>query len=67
MSEYTSIVCRIILLFVILFGLTFCIGTAYAIDKEFRKCAGCHKIEQGKRPPRKSKFYLQSMPIGKTL
>ena len=49
MSEYTSIVCRIILLFVILFGLTFCIGTAYAIDKEFRKCAGCHKIEQGKR------------------
>ena len=49
MSEYTSIVCRIILLFVILFGLTFCIGTAYAIDKEFRKCAGCNKIEQGKR------------------
>ena len=20
------------------------IGSAYAIDKEFRKCAGCHKI-----------------------
>ena len=49
MSEYTSIVLRIILLFVLLFGLTFCIGTAYAIDKEFRKCAGCHKIDEGKR------------------
>ena len=25
------------------------IGTAYAIDQEFRKCAGCHKIEEGKK------------------
>ena len=25
------------------------IGTAYAIDQEFRKCAGCHKIDEGKK------------------
>ena len=30
-------------------GLIFTVGTAYAIDKEFRKCAGCHKIEEGKK------------------
>ena len=22
---------------------------AFGIDKEFRKCAGCHKIEEGKK------------------
>ena len=49
MSEYTSIVLKIIMIFVILFGLVAIVGTAYAIDKEFRKCAGCHKIEQGKK------------------
>ena len=49
MSEYTSIVLKIIMIFVLLFGLVAIVGTAYAIDKEFRKCAGCHKIEQGKR------------------
>jgi cytochrome c len=49
MSEYTSIVLKIIMIFVLLFGLVAVVGTAYAIDKEFRKCAGCHKIEQGKR------------------
>ena len=37
------------MIFVLLFGLVAIVGTAYAIDKEFRKCAGCHKIEQGKR------------------
>ena len=37
------------MIFVLLFGLVAVVGTAYAIDKEFRKCAGCHKIEQGKR------------------
>ena len=49
MSEYTSIVLKIIMIFVILFGLVAIVGTAYAIDKEFRKCAGCHKIEKGTR------------------
>ena len=49
MSEYTSIVLKIIMIFILLFGLVAIVGTAYAIDKEFRKCAGCHKIEQGKR------------------
>ena len=46
MSEYTSIVFKIIIIFMILFGLLAVVGTAYGIDKEFRKCAGCHKIEQ---------------------
>jgi len=49
MSEYTSIVLKIIMVFVLLFGLTVIVGNAYAIDKEFRKCAGCHKIEEGKK------------------
>ena len=49
MSEYTSIVLKIIMIFVVLFGLIAVVGTAYAIDKEFRKCAGCHKIEEGKK------------------
>ena len=49
MSEYTSIVLKIIMVFVVLFGLVAIVGTAYAIDKEFRKCAGCHKIEEGKK------------------
>ena len=46
MSEYTSIVFKIIIIFMILFGFIAVVGTAYGIDKEFRKCAGCHKIEQ---------------------
>lgn len=49
MSEYTSIVLKIIMVFALLFGLTVIVGNAYAIDKEFRKCAGCHKIEEGKK------------------
>jgi len=49
MSEYTSIVLKIIMIFVLLFGLVAIVGTAYAIDKEFRKCAGCHKIDEGKK------------------
>mgnify|MGYP003108968734 CR=1 FL=1 len=49
MSEYTSIVLKIILLFIIILGITFAVGTAYAVDKEFRKCAGCHSIDEGKR------------------
>ena len=49
MSEYLAILIKIICLIVLIFGLTFCIGSAYAIDKEFRKCAGCHKIEEGKK------------------
>ena len=49
MSEYTSIVLKIIMIFVLLFGLVAVVGTAYAIDKEFRKCAGCHKIDEGKK------------------
>ena len=49
MSEYTSIVLKIIMIFILLFGLVAVVGTAYAIDKEFRKCAGCHKIDEGKK------------------
>ena len=49
MSEYTSIVLKIIMIFILLFGLVAVEGTAYAIDKEFRKCAGCHKIDEGKK------------------
>ena len=49
MSEYTSIVLKIIMIFMVLFGLVAIVGTAYAIDKEFRKCAGCHKIDEGKK------------------
>jgi len=37
------------MVFALLFGLTVIVGNAYAIDKEFRKCAGCHKIEEGKK------------------
>ena len=49
MSEYVSIVIKMILVVCILFGVVLAIGSAYAIDKEFRKCAGCHKIEEGKK------------------
>ena len=49
MSEYLAILIKIIAVICILFGLVLAVGTAYAIDKEFRKCAGCHKIEEGKR------------------
>ena len=49
MSEYLAILIKIIAIICILFGLVLAIGSAYAIDKEFRKCAGCHKIEEGKR------------------
>ena len=49
MSEYLAILIRIIAIICILFGLVLAVGSAYAIDKEFRKCAGCHKIEKGKR------------------
>ena len=49
MSEYVSIVIKMILVICIIFGLALAITNAYAIDKEFRKCAGCHKIEEGKR------------------
>ena len=49
MSEYLAILIKIIAVICILFGLVIAIGSAYAIDKEFRKCAGCHKIEEGKR------------------
>ena len=49
MSEYLAILIKIIAIICILFGIVFVVGSAYAIDKEFRKCAGCHKIEQGKR------------------
>ena len=49
MSEYLAILIKIIAVICILFGLVLAIGNAYAIDKEFRKCAGCHKIEEGKR------------------
>ena len=37
------------MIFILLFGLVAIVGTAYAIDKEFRKCAGCHKIDEGKK------------------
>ena len=49
MSEYLAILIKIIAVICILFGVVLAIGSAYAIDKEFRKCAGCHKIEEGKR------------------
>ena len=49
MSEYFAILIKIIAVICILFGLVLAIGSAYAIDKEFRKCAGCHKIEEGKK------------------
>ena len=49
MSEYLAILIKIIAIICILFGLVLAIGSAYAIDKEFRKCAGCHKIEEGKK------------------
>ena len=49
MSEYVSIVIKMILVICIIFGLALAITNAYAIDKEFRKCAGCHKIEQNKK------------------
>ena len=49
MSEYLAILIKIIAVICILFGLVLAIGNAYAIDKEFRKCAGCHKIEEGKK------------------
>ena len=49
MSEYLAILIKIIAVICILFGLVLAVGTAYAIDKEFRKCAGCHKIDEGKR------------------
>ena len=49
MSEYVSIVIKMILVICIIFGLALSITNAYAIDKEFRKCAGCHKIEEGKK------------------
>ena len=49
MSEYLAILIKMIAVICILFGLVLAIGSAYAIDKEFRKCAGCHKIEEGKK------------------
>lgn len=49
MSEYLAILIKIIAVICILFGVVLAIGSAYAIDKEFRRCAGCHKIEQDKR------------------
>ena len=49
MSEYVSIVIKMILVICIIFGLALAITNAYAIDKEFRKCAGCHKMEEGKK------------------
>ena len=49
MSEYLAILIKMIAVICILFGLVLAIGSPYAIDKEFRKCAGCHKIEEGKK------------------
>ena len=49
MSEYLAILIKMIAVVCILFGIVLAIGSAYAIDKEFRKCAGCHKIEQNKK------------------
>ena len=49
MSEYLAILIKIIAVICILFGIVLAVGSAYAIDKEFRKCAGCHKIEEGKK------------------
>ena len=49
MSEYLAIVVKMVVVLLSLFALTFCIAGAYAVDKEFRKCAGCHKIDEGKK------------------
>ena len=49
MSEYLAILIKMIAVVCIIFGLALAITNAYAIDKEFRKCAGCHKIEEGKK------------------
>ena len=49
MSQYLAILIKIIAVICILFGIVLAVGTAYAIDKEFRKCAGCHKIDEGKK------------------
>ena len=49
MSEYLAIVVKMVIVLLSLVALTFCIAGAYAVDKEFRKCAGCHKIEQNKK------------------
>ena len=49
MSEYLAILIKMIAVICILFGIVLAIGNVYAIDKEFRKCAGCHKIEEGKK------------------
>ena len=52
MSEYTSIVLKIIMIFILLFGLVAVVGTAYAIDKEFRKTESTKEevTERSKRP-----------------
>ena len=49
MSEYLAILIKMIAVVCILFGIVLAVGSAYAIDKEFRKCAGCHKIDEGKK------------------
>ena len=49
MSEYLAILVKMILVVCILFGIVLAVGSAYAIDKEFRRCAGCHKIDEGKK------------------
>ena len=49
MSEYLAILIKMIAVICILFGIVLAIGSAYAIDKEFRRCAGCHKIDEGKK------------------
>ena len=49
MSEYLAILIKMILVVCILFGIVLAVGSAYAIDKEFRRCAGCHKIDEGKK------------------
>ena len=49
MSEYLAILIKIIAVICVLFGIVLAVGNAYAIDKEFRKCAGCHKIDEGKK------------------
>ena len=48
-SEYLAILIKMIAVVCILFGIVLAIGSAYAIDKEFRKCAVCQKIEERKR------------------
>ena len=60
MSEYLAILIKMIAVMCILFGLVLAIGSAYAIDKEFRKCAGCHKIEEGKRAKKLEKMKISS-------